>query len=257
MKIALIGAGNIATHLGKELQKAGEEIVCVFSRTEESAKQLSSILKCRYIADIKEVDNDADLYISAIKDSAFYEIAPQLTKGRENSIFLHTAGSLKMDVWSGLAKRYGVIYPMQTFSKNKEVDFSKIPIFIEGNSPEVLNIVRSIAEKLTSKVYEASSQQRSYLHIAAVFACNFTNHMYALCDDILQKNGIPFDVMLPLIEETAAKVHSLKPKDAQTGPAIRYDENVINHHICMLEEDKDLQDLYQSISKSIYKLAQK
>lgn len=257
MKIALIGAGNVATHLGVALQKAGEKIVCIYSRTEESAKSLSLILGCRYTTDIDQVDNDADIYISAIKDSAFDEIAPRITKGRENSLFIHTAGSLKMGVWSGFAKRYGVIYPMQTFSKNKEVDFSIIPIFIEANSSEDLIIVKTLAQKLSTKVYEATSEQRSYLHIAAVFACNFSNHMYALCDDILQKNGIPFDVMLPLIDETAAKVHSLKPKQAQTGPAIRYDENVINRHLSMLDEEKDLQDIYQKISKSIYKLAQK
>ena len=257
MRIALIGAGNLATHLGKALHKAGYEIVCVFSRTEESAKNLSSILKCRYTTDIKEVDKDADIYISAIKDSAFHEIAPELIKDRENSLFLHTAGSLPMDIWSGYAKRYGVIYPMQTFSKSKEVDFTVIPLFLEANSKDDLSLIRTIAEQLSDRVYDASSEQRRYLHIAAVFACNFSNHMYAICDELLQRNGIPFDVMLPLIDETAAKVHKLKPIDAQTGPAIRYDENVINGHLSMLENDKDIKDIYEAISKSINKFSRK
>lgn len=159
-----------------------------------------------------------------------------------------------MELWKGLTPRYGVLYPMQTFSKQRDVDFSALPFFIEASSPAELNLLRAVASALSSKVYEATSDQRRHLHLAAVFACNFVNHMYALSAQILEKHGIPFDVMLPLTDETARKIHELSPMQAQTGPAVRYDINVIDKHMEMLAEEKTLHELYKSISESIHSL---
>ncbi len=253
-KVVLIGAGNVATHLGTALQKAGYSMLQVYSRTEESAAALASRLGVPFVTSLEEVSCDADMYMVALKDTALQTLVPQIVKGREDALFVHTAGSMPMLLWEGYARRYGVFYPMQTFSKQREVDWQQVPVFVEASCTESLEILKALAVKCTPKVYEASSEQRKYLHIAAVFACNFSNHMYALCDRLLSRQGIPFEVMLPLIDETARKVHELHPQEAQTGPAIRYDENVINRHLEMLENEPGVQELYEKISKSIYNL---
>ena len=252
-EVVLIGAGNVATHLGRALQRTGHRVRQVYSRTEASASALAGELGTSFTTSLEEVRTDARLYIVALKDSALQELLPAIVKGREGALFVHTAGSMPMELWQGVAWRYGVLYPMQTFSKGREVDFAEVPFFVEANGAEDLEALKALARRLSPKVYEATSGQRKSLHIAAVFACNFTNHMYALCDELLTRHGIPFEVMLPLIDETARKVHQLKPIDAQTGPAVRYDENVIRRHLAMLEDMPAVQELYEKISESIHR----
>ena len=167
-------------------------------------------------------------------------------------MFVHTAGSVSVDIWKGYALRYGVLYPMQTFSKRRDMDLANVPFFIEASEESECRYLKALASSLSSKVYDATSEQRKILHMAAVFACNFTNHMYALCNYLLVKNGLSFEMMLPLIDETASKVHELLPKEAQTGPAVRYDLDIINRHLDMLKEEPDMQDIYEKISKSIH-----
>ena len=253
-RIVLIGAGNVATHLGLAFQAKGYEIVQVYSRTEESAKDLAERLQVPYTISLEEVSANADLYIVAVKDAALQEVIPSLVKGREDALFVHTAGSISMDVWKGCARRYGVFYPMQTFSKLRMVDFSSVSFFVEASGSNELVFLKELAMSLSPKVYEASSEQRRYLHLAAVFACNFTNHMYALSASLLEKQGLPFDAMLPLIDETARKVHELPPVQAQTGPAIRRDENVMDKHLAMLSEEPVMREIYEKISKNIQEL---
>ena len=156
---------------------------------------------------------------------------------------------------AGACCGYGVLYPMQTFSKQREVDFGQIPCFVESNSEEDVQLLKDIASALSEKVYEASSEQRKSLHLAAVFTCNFTNHMYVLAAELLKKYGLPFEAMLPLIDETARKVHELEPLAAQTGPAVRYDENVIDEHLRMLADEPQMLELYREISENIHRLA--
>ena len=253
-RIVLIGAGNVATHLGLAFQAKGCEIVQVYSRTEESAKDLAERLQVPYTVSLEEVSANADLYIVAVKDAALQEVIPSLVKGREDALFVHTAGSISMAVWKGCARRYGVFYPMQTFSKLRMVDFSSVSFFVEASGSDELRFLKELAMSLSPKVYEASSEQRRYLHLAAVFACNFTNHMYALSASLLEKQGLPFDAMLPLIDETARKVHELPPVQAQTGPAIRRDENVMDKHLVMLSEEPVMREIYEKISKNIQEL---
>ena len=252
-RIVLIGAGNVATHLGLALQEAGWDIVQVYSRTEASASELGNRLGVPYVTSIAEVCKDADIYIVAVKDDALPALIPELTKDC-CGLFVHTAGSVPMSVWKGYAFSYGVLYPMQTFSKQKPVDFSKVSFFLEGDGGETLVQLRELACSLSEQVYDATSEQRTVLHMAAVFACNFTNHMYALSAHLLEKHGLPFEAMLPLIDETARKVHDLAPKAAQTGPAIRKDMNVMNKHLDMLSGEPGLKELYEKISKSIQEL---
>jgi len=253
MKIVLIGAGNLATHLGKALHAAGHDVVQVFSRTMQSAETLASLLDAEPLTDMAQVRDDADVYIFSVKDSALEQLVSQLCGG-EKKVFLHTAGSMPMSVFRGKALHYGVLYPMQTFSKQREVDFSIIPCFIEANDEFALKQIESLAGQISHRVYQLSSEDRKYLHLSAVFACNFANHCYAASQELLQQHGIPFDVMLPLIDETAAKVHGMTPKEAQTGPAVRYDENVIGKQIQLLENQPYFQKIYDCMSKSIHEL---
>lgn len=253
MKIVLIGAGNLATHLGKALHAAGHDMIQVFSRTMQSAEALASLLDAEPLTDISQVRDDADVYIFSVKDSALEQLISQLCGG-EKKVFLHTAGSMPMSVFRGKALHYGVLYPMQTFSKQREVDFSIIPCFIEANDEFALKQIEGLAGQISHRVYQLSSEDRKYLHLSAVFACNFANHCYAASQELLQQHGIPFDVMLPLIDETAAKVHGMTPKEAQTGPAVRYDENVIGKQIQLLENQPYFQKIYDCMSKSIHEL---
>lgn len=253
-KIVLIGAGNLATNLGKVLVSRGYSVVQVYSRTEESAKELATTLSAAYTTSLDEVRKDATLYIVSLKDSALIELLPEIVADKQDSFFVHTAGSISMDIWKGYVKHYGVFYPMQTFSKSREVDFCRIPIFLEANEPSGLSILREIANELSVSVHEVSSEQRRYLHLSAVFACNFTNHMYTLTEKLLNKYGIPFDVMLPLIDETANKIHELSPEKAQTGPAVRYDLNVINKQLELLSDEPEMRQLYELISKDIHRI---
>ena len=257
MKIVLIGAGNVATHLGIALQKAGCLILQVYSRTEESASALAARLSVDYTIVPDEIRRDADLYIVSVKDSVLGELLPRLCKGKETKIFLHTAGSMDMNVFEGMAIHYGVFYPMQTFSKSKDVNFSEIPCFIEANDDYAHTVIADMAHELSGRVYELSSADRKYLHLAAVFACNFVNHCYAISEKILADHGVPFDVMLPLIDETAKKVHELSPKEAQTGPAVRFDENVIRMQAALLKDQPQIKDIYERLSLGIHRFSKK
>ena len=235
VKVVLIGRGRLATNLLVALQQAGHEVVSINSRTLEG------------------LPLEADAFIVAVKDSALEEVIRRATKGREQQLFLHTAGSMPMSLFEGHTSRYGVFYPMQTFSKERLVDFAEIPVFIEGADPAI----RPLAESISRRVYELSTEARKYLHLSAVFACNFVNHCYALSAELLEQHGLPFDVMLPLIDETARKVHELHPHDAQTGPAVRYDENVIRMQSALLADNPELQQIYELLSLDIHRKASK
>ena len=251
MKVTLIGAGNLATQLGKSLKKAGVIISQVYSRTEDSARTLGELLEAEWLTDIKALRDEADVYIFSVKDSVLCELISEVCKGRGNKLFLHTAGSMPMSCFEGKALRYGVFYPMQTFSKTKDVDFERVPVFIEGNSIETEDVIRSLANKLTQRVIRLSSADRKYLHLAAVWACNFTNYCYTVASDILGEHGIPFDVMFPLINETTEKIQEISPKEAQTGPAVRGDRNVMSKQLELMNGKEDLQELYKMLSKGI------
>lgn len=253
MKVIFIGAGNLATNLAKALLQAGHDIIQVYSRTMESAQALATLAGGAPTTDITSVRADADLYILSVKDSVLAELIPKVCAGRENKVFVHTAGSMPMNLFQGMALHYGVLYPMQSFSKQKEVDFSVIPCFIEGNDDYTIQLLEEFVHTFSDRCYQLSSEDRKYLHLGAVFACNFVNHCYELSSEVLQAHGIPFDVMLPLIDETAQKVHHLSPADAQTGPALRYDENVIRSQSLLLKDNPLMKDLYDRMSVSIHR----
>ena len=250
LKICVVGAGNLATQLSEALAQTGYKIVQVYSRTEESAKQLADSLQTNFTTSTESITTEADIYFVALKDSAVDQVLSKVEFG--DKLLVHCSGSLPMNILSSYSDNYGVFYPLQTFSKSRKVDFKKIPIFLEASSEENLNILEEIAHEVSESVTRLNSEKRKSLHIAAVFACNFANHCYAMAAKYLESKDLSFEILRPLIMETAQKVQELHPKDAQTGPAIRFDENIINAHLNELNEMPDLQELYNSISKSIF-----
>jgi len=255
MDIVFVGAGRLATNLCCALHKKGHRITAVYSRTQASAEALASMVGSFATDNIAFLPLEADAFIIAIKDSALTTVIPLLKKGREEQFFFHTAGSMPMSVFDESIPNVGVIYPMQTFSKERLVDFSHIPFFIEGRQNIALEKARQIVLSVSDNVRELNSEGRRHLHLAAVFACNFANHCYALSEEVLKKFDIPFSVMLPLVTETAEKVKTMSPKIAQTGPAVRFDRNVIEAQSQLLSDSPELQTIYNLMSKSICRLA--
>lgn len=233
MKIVLIGRGRLATNLERALLSASHEVMSINSRTLEGLPQT------------------ADVFVIAVKDSALPDVIREATKGRDNQLFVHTAGSMQLSLFEGCTSRYGVFYPMQTFSKERLTDFTEIPLFLEANSTEAMDTLQALAGSISRNVFQLTTEERKYLHLAAVFACNFTNHCYDMAATILEQHGLPFSVMLPLIDETASKVHELHPRQAQTGPAVRYDENVIRMQSGLLAGNPELQRIYELLSRHI------
>ena len=250
--VVLLGAGRVATHLAPALMGAGYRIVQVYSRTADAARALAEPLGIAYTDNLDAVSTEAHIYIACVADEALPAIAARVACVDDGKIFLHTAGSVSMDVWRDAgAGHYGILYPLQTFSKERAVDMRQVSLFVEASDEATLEATELLARSLSDKVYRADSAVRAQLHIAAVFACNFTNAMYGVAHQLLRKHQLPFDVLLPLIDETAAKVHTLTPHEAQTGPAIRGDREVMQRHLDALAPMPELQHLYEQISRLI------
>lgn len=265
MKIALIGAGRVATNLAKAFVARDMPIVEVWSRTRASAEALVGQLHelspqgqctCKAVwGRVEDVCTDADLYIIAVKDDALATVAQALHSGRESALIVHTAGSMSMSVITDTDhERSGVFYPMQTFSKEREVDFSCVHFFVEAAAPADETLLSEMAFSLTQNedfVHHSTAALRRRLHLAAVFACNFLNHCCTLSAEILKEDGLDFSVMLPLVDETVAKLHQLPPREAQTGPAIRHDDKVTGLQQAMLAHHPELQKIYTLLTNSI------
>jgi len=250
MKLVFLGAGNMATNLASAFHAKGIGITCIYSRTEASAKALADRVGASYTTTLNEVPQDADVYFYALKDSVLRDVLMQIKAPA--ALHLHTAGSMGIEVFEGTGKpRCGVLYPFQTLSKDRILDFSSLPLFVETLQEEDFSVVEQLARTISSEVYPADSEVRRRLHLAGVFANNFANCMYAIGGEILAETGLPEHVLLSLIDETAAKVHSIPARQAQTGPAKRYDENVMQKHLELLPTE-DLKEIYRLISKNIH-----
>ena len=250
-KIVLIGAGNMATAIAYALKEGGNTPVAVWSRTLESAAMLGDRVGCAFTDDLASLPA-ADIVIISVADSALRDVAAAVAQRYPNALLLHTAGSIPMEtLHEAGATRYGVLYPMQTVNKNNVTSLRNITTFIEGCDDTVTAQIEKIALLVSEKVVYATSEQRCSLHVAAVFACNFPNAVYNMAYELMQRNGLPFDAMLPLIDEAARKVHRMSPLEAQTGPARRADNNVMNAHKAML--DSELANVYETLSNYIMK----
>lgn len=252
----LLGAGNMATNLAHAFRKAGASVRLLYSHTYEHAEHFAKQVGVEHytdsLADVNAClrENPDETVLYCLKDSVLRDVLMQIDA--PEALHLHTAGSLGLSVFEGTNKPHaGVFYPFQTMSKDRVLDFGDIPVFIESVEAEDAERVRGLAQMISANVYPADSQTRRRLHLAGVFANNFANCMYAIAGEVLQGTGLPADVLLPLIDETAEKVHSLSPRDAQTGPAKRYDENVMQAHLDMLG-DENLQAIYRAVSANIH-----
>ncbi|MAW21764.1 MAG: NADP oxidoreductase [Flavobacteriales bacterium] len=243
--IILIGSGNVATHLGNSLKKRGFNIVQVWSKHINNAKILANRLDCESTSSIKQLKK-ADLYILAVKDDAINQIISQL----KDITIVHTSGSIDIEVFNHRVSNYGVFYPLQTFNKNVDLDLSKTPICIEANNKKFENKLMNIARELSRNVIQLDSESRRALHIAAVFACNFSNHMYTISEKILSESNLDFRLLLPLINQTVTKLKDHNPSEIQTGPAKRNDKQLIDSHIIGIKDAK-FKELYTLISNSI------
>jgi predicted short-subunit dehydrogenase-like oxidoreductase (DUF2520 family) len=248
-KIVFLGSGNVATQLGFALKSAGHTIEQVYSRTGSSARVLARKLKAIPVSNIENLSTKADLYILAIKDDAMEPFIRKLKLDKK--LLVHTSGSLPVTILKKASSDFGVLYPLQTLTKNKSVNFAEIPLCVEGNTKNSEKKILKIARSVSEHVYKVNSEQRKALHLAAVFAGNFSNHMYSIAEKILLKNHLPFELLYPLIMEGSEKIRHSSPSQVQTGPAIRNDKLVMKAHTKMLSSG--LAKLYTLISKDICK----
>ena len=245
IKVVLIGSGNVAQHLIKAFAKSAIiDVIQVFSRQKEA---VTSLLDSNKITDNFNDLAEADLYIIAVSDDAIATVSSQLPF--ENRLVVHTSGSVPLDALDN-KNRKGSFYPLQTFSKKAEVDFSQIPVFLESENEADFELLQKVANIISHKVYKINSEQRKALHVSAVFVNNFVNHLYQIGNEICIKNNVPFEVLKPLILETANKVMKLSPKEAQTGPAIRNDKQTIASHLDFLL-DENQKNIYKTLTQSI------
>ena len=253
LKIVLIGAGNVATHLADALHKAEHQILQIFSRNLNNAKMLAGKVNAKAINNLQNINEQADLYIFSVSDNAIQPIAGQLNFIPKAVV--HTAGSISLNIFPASFKNTGVFYPFQTFSKQRSVNFSEIPLCIEANNPEFEQLLINLAHQLSDNVQLIDTEKRKYLHLSGVFACNFVNHLYHIAGNIIEHQGIDRQLLFPLIKETAAKVKHLTPKQAQTGPAVRNDTESLKKHLDLLTSTPEYKDIYQWFSKQIYQTA--
>lgn len=253
MKVVFIGSGNVATHMAKAFSLAGYSVVEVWSPNFDNADLLANAVGAKPIASIAHIDQSADLYIIAVKDEAIAGVVQELTE--VNGLVVHTSGTTSIEVLSSL-KKYGVLYPLQTFSKSKALDFKRVPLCIEASDEETLQALKVIAGSISEQVFLIESAKRKVLHLSAVFACNFANHLYTIGQELLQHHDLDFAMLRPLILETAEKVQTNLPQHVQTGPAIRNDETTIAAHLELLRNNEEWGNIYQTLSKSIKKTYQ-
>jgi predicted short-subunit dehydrogenase-like oxidoreductase (DUF2520 family) len=249
--ITIIGAGRVAWHVARHLETAGHHICEVWSPDGQSAKQLAKRLYEAAPTDrLNFEDSEAELFLLAVPDDAIRDVAEQLVLP-EGTVLAHTSGSKGIQLLTDLPYVAGVFYPLQTFSKEKEVDFRQIPILIEGETSEATHLLTDIAGSLSKKVQYATSDQRKTLHLAAVFACNFTNHLLTIASNILETDELDFRLLHPLINETIQKALHLGPDQAQTGPAVRRDLGTLRAHLASLSDNPELAGIYRLLSESI------
>lgn len=251
MKISIIGSGNVATHLAKAITNSDLNLVDVYSKTYEHAQALAQTCNARAITELSDLNSEIDLLIVAINDDALPAMATQLKN--LNIPVVHTSGSTSIEVFNSEAHAYGVLYPLQTFSKSKHIVIEEVPFFIEASNDALNQQLIALCNSLRVNFQTINSQQRMALHISAVFACNFSNYLYSIAEDLLKSNGLEFDLLKPLIAETAEKIKEISPRDAQTGPAKRNDQATIQKHIEALEVHTDWQMLYKALSEGIKK----
>jgi len=248
--VSFVGSGNVATHLALALFKAGIGIKSVFSPNKLNADEFAEKFKCQVVSDITETAKSIDMLILAIPDSRVAEVCNSIPDN--GTLVVHTSGINAMEALKSKS-RYGVFYPLQTFSKERELDMKTVPFCLEANNNNDLQRMYELAKKISSNVHFVNSKKRKLLHLTAVMVSNFSNHLYHLSYDILESGGVSFDFLKPLIQETASKVEEIHPHKAQTGPARRNDITTLEEHMKMLSQFPEYQQVYKLLSEQIRK----
>ena len=247
MKIAILGSGNVAYHLAKMFKEKNIPISQIFGRNEKDLQEISEQFEIPFST--TELA-DAELYFIAVNDDAVAAISKNIKN--QNSLVAHTSGSLPKEILEGNYRKAS-FYPLQTFSKSKMLQYSEIPFFVEAENEADSQILENLALKISEKVMKSDYEKRKYIHLTAVFACNFVNHLFARAKEISNSQQIPFHYFLPLIKETTSKIEKIEPKLAQTGPAIRNDEKILQLHEALITEEEHLK-IYQVMNESIKKM---
>ncbi|MFV0147995.1 DUF2520 domain-containing protein [Empedobacter falsenii] len=251
--IVILGAGNVAFHLTRALIENTCNVRQIFNRTLEHAREIGEANRISYTDKISEIEK-ADVYIIASADSGIEEFSHYIPY--DDVLVVHTSGSSPMTVLKG-DYRKGVFYPLQTFSKERTMRYDNIPFFIEAENPEDLKTLNDLGNRISNEVHVLNFASRMQVHMTGVWANNFVNHLYYIAGNICEQNNVPFDVLLPLIQETANKVIEMNPKDAQTGPAKRGDQVIIDRHLEALQDDSRLLQIYQIMTDSIKRVYEK
>jgi predicted short-subunit dehydrogenase-like oxidoreductase (DUF2520 family) len=248
-RIVILGSGNVATQLGLALRQNGLHITQVYSRNRRHASALASLLKASPVTALGKIEKNADLYILAVKDDAIPVLAKKLKL--KDRLLIHTSGSVGMEVLKPASTTTGVIYPLQTLSKDRKINWRKVPLCLESNTKSGKTLLEKIAGRVSEDIVWLNTEERRLVHLSAVFACNFTNHMYVIAENLLKKKKFPFRLLHPLVLETALKATEIGPLPAQTGPAARSDDKTMKKHLKMLTTDKNYRAIYSNLSKSI------
>ena len=249
-ELIIIGAGNAATVFARNFARKGLGPSRIVARDPAKAAALAARANCPWSCDFTDLGSPSAVVISAVKDSADLELWSRCAFG--SRLVLHTSGTQDLESLAPFAVNYGVLYPLQTLSRARELDLAQVPLLIEANTPENLARIRGIAEQLSTHVLEKDSLSRRKLHLAAVFANNFSNLMFRMAREIAEDTGVDPGLLQPLIDETAAKLHTMSPDAAQTGPAVRWDENIMRTHLRMLAGKPELAELYRTLSEAIH-----
>ncbi|MFT4021746.1 MAG: DUF2520 domain-containing protein [Acinetobacter sp.] len=255
MKISLIGSGRVATHLSKKLHSVRHQIQYVYSPQIQHAQILADQVNAIATDDLTKIENDVDVIFIAVKDQAIIDVVNQFPKHLANVLIVHTSGSTTLDILSSASSRYAVFYPLQTFSLEKEVDWLSIPLLIESYRSQDLDILFNLANSLSNKVFNYSTEQRLNLHLAAVFANNFSNYCYDIAKQIVDMNGVDYRLLHPLILETAQKAMQFSPEIVQTGPAKRGDHTILQSHqqLLLKQGQGDFLQVYNLLTQLIQK----
>lgn len=251
MDITIIGTGNVATILGKIFLQKGHKILQVVGRNEEATRQLSSVLECPYSLNLNETNQRSDLYIIAVSDKAVAQLTDKIIIPKE-SVIVHTAGGVSIDVFKDNFAHYGVLYPLQSLRKENN-HLPEIPFFIDGNDEIAKNKLYGFVKDVSDMVAFADDLQRMKLHVAAVFTSNFPNFLYTLASDFCNRQQIDFQNLIPLMKETVHRLRYFNPAEMQTGPAVRRDETTMKNHLQLLEDAVALRDVYCFLSGEITK----
>jgi len=254
LKIVLIGSGNVGYQLGRCFYEKHLQVVQVFSRKAEKAERLAKAIQCKYTTSLSDISTTADLYILAVHDSGIMEVAEEISSFLpKEKIVVHTSGATPGTVLQPYFPNYGVFYPVQTLSIDRKANFDTIPICIDAARPETQKMLLALGQKISQQVQVVSDKQRAVLHVAAVFVNNFANHLFQIGATIVEKEDVSFDLLRPLILETAQKIQANSPITMQTGPAIRHDISTIERHERYLEKFPAYQKLYKLLTESIQK----